>query len=373
MNKTLMAGFILLSVFCAVAPAQVLGSVDYVIGNVSVTRNGEALKKVDIGTPIENLDLIKTSADSSITISFNKSKAKPDASGLTGTLDIVPGTTAIIRQDQLSGAASNDVRLITGSVGLKVQRLAGLKSSIQVHTPSSVLGVRGTEFVVSSFNGTTLVACKEHEVFCQAYSEITTSHYSDADGSSAVPGTMVEILESGKVNSGDFPAGDFDKNWTDVQKQWRSFNEKIFVADPVTFMNQFVANWGTYSANVISGSDTLRANPVLQQWLKAARSGGPIGDRSRWVTECPVVMKDLIPIRPNMVVGMITWYRLQELIPLVPAGAMNQTLANGQTVKAFIAQFNRTSRVMSDDIALFYAAEKQYMLRNDGLSPFMEF
>ena len=92
MNKTLLTGCILLALYCAAASAQVLGRVDYIIGNVIVTRNGENLKKVDIGTPIENLDLIKTSSDSSITISFNKPKGKADASGLTGTLALREGS-----------------------------------------------------------------------------------------------------------------------------------------------------------------------------------------------------------------------------------------------------------------------------------------
>jgi len=346
--------------------AQVLGKIDYMEGSVDITRNGDHLRKVDIGTPIENLDLVKTSANGLVSIAFEKE------SGLTGSLQIVQGSTAMIRQDRISGSPSNEVQLMAGSVNLKVKRLAGMKSAVQVKTPSSVLGVRGTEFVVASFNGSAIVACKEGEVFCAAYSEMTQTRSFDS-GVSSVPGTMVEILESGSLNTGSFPSGNFEENWKAMSDKWKTYNVSLFTANPVNFMDQFVPNWTTYSSKVIAGAETLRANPVLRKWLEDGKAGRSIGSMGDWVQEKPSVMKDLIAIRPNMTVAMISWYRLQELIPLVPQSAMNRKLSNGQTVKAFIAQFNRTSASISSAVALFDAAEKQYMLRNDGMSPFSDF
>lgn len=366
MRKRAIAGIVLCVAFCSGAMAQVLGKIDYLEGRVDVTRNGERLKKVDIGMPIENLDLIKTSADGVVSIAFEK------ASGLTGSLQVMHGSTALIRQDLLSGSTTNEVKLMAGSVNLKVKRLAGMKQAINVRTPSSVLGVRGTEFVVASFNGSSIVACKEGEVFCASYSEITQTRSTDS-GASAVPGTMVELLESGSVNTGAFPKGNFEDNWKAMQDKWKNYNVELITADPVNFMNQFVGNWTTYSVKVESGTATLRSNTVLKKWLDEARAGKTGGGMGEFVREGPSVMKDLVAIRPNMVIAMISWYRLQELIPLVPQGAMEKKLANGQTVRAFIAQFNKSSASMASSVALFTAAEKQYMLRNDGVSPFIDF
>ncbi len=366
MNKTFLAGMVFLACMCTSIEAQVLGKIDYIEGGISITRNGANVSKVDIGTPIENLDLIKTSKDGLVSITFDK------ASGLTGSVQIIAGSTALLRQDQLSGTSANEIQLIAGSVDLKVKRLAGMKSSVQVRTPSSVLGVRGTQFVVASFNGSALVACKEGEVFCTS----TESNAGKADnaGKSSVPGTLVEILESGDLNTGAFPEGDFEKNWGDVQNKWKTFNVDLFVADPVTFMNSFTTNWSLYSAKVVNHTKLLRSNTVLQKWLKNAEAGkDPAGNLGDWVKEKPSVMKDLISIRPDMVIAMITWYRLQELIPYVPLSEMNRTLAGGQTVKSFISEFNKSSIDVSNAASLFYAAEKQYMLRNDGVSPFSEF
>lgn len=359
MNKKIWAGIVLCVCIYSMAGAQVLGKIDYMEGVVGITRNGANVARVEIGTKIENLDLIKTSKDGLVSITFDRN------SGLTGNIQVVQGSTAVIRQDQLSGTSANEVQLLTGSVNLKVKRLAGVKSSVQVRTPTSVLGVRGTEFVASSFNGAAIVACKEGEVFC--------SNGSNEPGKSSVPGTMIEILESGALNAGAFPEGDFETNWNSVQNKWKNYNVELFVSDPATFMNQFVSNWNTYSSKVESGAATLRSNSVLKKWLRNATSETPSGTMSDWVRERPVVMKDLVAIRPNMVIAMISLYRLQELIPYVSESAMNQTLVNGQTVRAFITQFNRTSANVTEAAALFYAAEKQYMLRNDGISPFTEF
>ncbi len=66
-----MALGIALGVFFALdLSAQVLGTVDYIEGSAEITRNGEKIRTVDIGTPIENLDLVKTSPNSLLSIVF---------------------------------------------------------------------------------------------------------------------------------------------------------------------------------------------------------------------------------------------------------------------------------------------------------------
>ena len=112
---------------------------------------------------------------------------------------------------------------------------------------------------------------------------------------------------------------------------------------------------------------------ILQKWLKTSGSAGVPGSIGDWVKERPSVMKDMITIRPDMVIAMITFYRLQELIPCVAESQMNRTLQNGQTVRAFIKSFNQSSAAVANAASLYYAAEKQYMLRNDGVSPFSDF
>ena len=371
MNKKNVSALALFAFICAFAGAQSLGTVDYLEGVVSIQRNGESLKKVDIGTKIENLDLVKTSADGTVSITFDK------ASGLAGSIQVVPASTALIRRDQISGSPASEVQLLAGAVNLKVKRLVKGQSSVQVRTPTSVLGVRGTEFSVATFNGSSIVACKEGEVYCASSSGLSVSRMnlsaSASGGSSAVPGTMVEILESGKVNSGDLPRGDYEKAWNSVKSKWMSFNVGIISEDPVSYLNNFVNNWTLYAVKVDESAKTLRANATLNKWLKDASTGTVSGGLASWVKEKPAVMKDLIALRPDMMVALISWSRINDILPNIPADSMNQKLANGQTVKSFSDQFARQSKSVVAAVSLFEAAEKLYMQRNDGLSPFSEF
>jgi hypothetical protein len=368
MNKKTVCAFALFAGLCALSGAQTLGTVDYLEGSVSIQRNGEALKKVDIGTKIENLDLVKTSADGTVSIAFDKT------SGLSGSLQVVPASTAIIRRDQISGSPASEVQLLAGSVNLKVKRLVKGQSSVQIRTPTSVLGVRGTEFSVATFNGSSIVACKEGEVYCASSSGLSVTRMNlSSGGASVVPGKMVEVLESGKVNSGDFPGGDYETAWDDVKAKWMSFNVGIISEDPVSWLNNFVNNWTLYAVKVDESAKTLRANATLKKWLKDAASGSVSGGLASWAKEKPAVMKDLIALRPDMMVALITWSRINDILPNIPPASMNQKLANGQTVRSFADQFARQSKSVVSAVSLFEAAEKLYMQRNDGLSPFSEF
>ncbi len=358
---------VMLVVAALAARAQVVGRVEYVEGLVEVVRNGEKARPVGTGFPIENLDCVRTGDAGSATISFDRS------SGLVGSIDIGPGATAVIRRDLVSGVTSNEVRLMAGEIGLKVSRLSGNAASFRVRTPSAVLGVRGTEFVVATFNGSSLAACAKGEVLCSPWSFTSPAAGSAADAVSVIPGRMAELLDSGSVKTADFPKGDFVANWKDVRGRWKAFQVDLITADPVTFLNRIAVQWENSSEKALQEAETLRDNKVLKKWFAAAKEGSGVGSRADWVKERQSVMKDLIALKPEMTLAMIHWYRIRELVPLIPDSAMGKKMANGQTVKAFVARFGRVSADFDAALALFDAAEKQYMLRNDGLSPFGTF
>ncbi len=360
MKKALLMYAVLACFGAASLGAQVIGTIDYLEGGVEITRYGARLSSPDIGTRIENLDVIKTGPDGMVSIVFDRS------TNITGTVKVVPSSTATLRTEQLSGRPANQVEVMAGSVNLKVKRLAGMDAGIQVRTPSAVLGVRGTEFVVMSFNGTALVACNEGEVFCSSSS-------TNRNGVSSVPGVMVQVFETGALDSGRFPEGDFYENWAQVSERWKGLKVEIFVEEPMPLLNQLVQAWDVNAPKIAVSLNKLKANQTIQTWLRDTSTGTPAGGMAQWVVERPKVMQDLISVRPDLVMAMTTYFRLSELIPHVPDSAMNQRLSNGKTFAAFLREFKRSESAMMEAMSIFHAAEKQYMRRNDGISPFTDF
>lgn len=349
--------------FSSLLFSQTIGKFDYVEGDVELTRNGTVLSRVSIGMAIEHMDVIATSENGLATISFT-----PD-SGLSGSIQISPKTTALIRKDAIGGVATNEVQLLAGSVNLKVKKLAGSRVNAQVRTPTSVLGVRGTEFVVASFNGSVLVATKEGEVACNPWS-MTSGTLSSARLSS-VPGTLVEILENGAMKGSDFPKENFEENWKSIKARWSDYQVELIVANPVAMLNMFAGNWNQYAKGLENAAASLQANTALQTWM---RQGSDFSfNYGETVKEKMSVMQDLIAVRPQMLMSIIAMYRIEELIPYIPDSAKGQKLITGQTVDSFIKDYTRQLRGVKDAISLFYTAEKLYMLRNDGESPFLDF
>lgn len=363
-------GFVSVLFLCTTAwvcSAQVIGRIEYLEGTVEIVRDGSPLRPIDIGSAVEHLDQIKTRANSTVCVSFLPS------SGLSGQVDLEENTTAVLRSDSGGMEQVHELQLFTGALGVKVKRLASNKSSFRVRTPTAVLGVRGTEFTVISFNGAALVACKTGEVRCDPWSSSAASNGQAAPGDSALPGRLVEVLESQSVKTAEFPQGEFSSVWKDLRTRWKTFQVELITANPVSFLNSFVPVWERSASQIEADAQRLRANSVLEKWLLEAKKGGPKGNRSSWITERNAVMKDLLAIKPHLTVGMMSWYRLNELIPHLSSADMNKKLSNGQTVQAFVNRFTKTETEVSSAFTLFYAAEKQYMLRNDGLSPFLEF
>lgn len=119
----------------------------YVEGFVERGREGSWLT-LEIGDSIEADDSIRTGPDGSCEIQFGSSAA----------LRIQPSTLFIVNAIALSSATSQvQGSLAIGTVLNKVSKLSG-NDSYTIRTETSVAGVRGTDFVVStdSVNGTTV-------------------------------------------------------------------------------------------------------------------------------------------------------------------------------------------------------------------------
>jgi hypothetical protein len=134
---------VFLSAMAAAAGAVDIGQIKVAKGQVAIERQGSALPAV-VGTRLQTSDIIKTGADGSVGITMD------DDSLLSA------GPNSTLSLDQYAfDAATNQGRLDTslnkGTLAVISGRIAKQSpDAMTVRTPTAILGVRGTEFVVSA-------------------------------------------------------------------------------------------------------------------------------------------------------------------------------------------------------------------------------
>lgn len=138
-----LAVFALAAIFATCAAAAPIGQIKVSRGQVSVERKGEVLPG-NVGLRLEPADVIKTGADGSVGITM------ADNSRLSA------GPNSILSLERFEfDATSNqgrfDAQLKQGSLSVVSGKMAKQSpDAMTVRTPSAILGVRGTEFVLSA-------------------------------------------------------------------------------------------------------------------------------------------------------------------------------------------------------------------------------
>ena len=138
-----LAALTLTALFAASAGAVEIGQIKIATGQVTVERKGDALPG-RVGMRLEAADVLKTGADGSVGITM------ADNSLLSA------GPNSILSLDRFdfdptSNQGRFDAQLQKGSLAVISGRMAKQSpDAMTVRTPSAILGVRGTEFVLSA-------------------------------------------------------------------------------------------------------------------------------------------------------------------------------------------------------------------------------
>jgi hypothetical protein len=133
--------FAVTTLFAASALAADIGLIKVSSGAVFIERAGANLK-AEVGTAVQVSDVLRTGADGSVGITFSDNSL----------LSIGPGTVFAIDKYQFD--STTYAGEFMGS--LKQGKLAAISGkmvkqspeAMKIRTPSAVMGVRGTEFVV---------------------------------------------------------------------------------------------------------------------------------------------------------------------------------------------------------------------------------
>lgn len=126
-----------------VADANGIGQVKVANGTVTIERGGQALPAT-VGMRVETADVVRTGADGSVGITMTDSSLLSAGPNSILSLDRY-------EFDTTTGSGRFDTSLARGSLAVVSGRIAKRSpDAMSVRTPFAVLGVRGTEFAVST-------------------------------------------------------------------------------------------------------------------------------------------------------------------------------------------------------------------------------
>lgn len=131
------------TVFAPAVHADDIGQVKRAKGTVSVDRDGQVLPAT-VGMRLQSADVLKTGADGAVGVTLRDNSL----------LSAGPNSILALQRfeyDAGTQAGHFDARLQRGTLAVISGRIAKQSpTAMTVSTPSAVLGVRGTTFVVSA-------------------------------------------------------------------------------------------------------------------------------------------------------------------------------------------------------------------------------
>jgi hypothetical protein len=306
---------------------EAIASIDFVDGPFSLTRDGEKVAASGIGDDVYDGDLIATGAGATATLKLGS------ASGMSGTVTLQPNTSMYFGVDVLKGERQGQVELIAGQIGLKLKKLAG-NPVFTVSVESEVCAVRGTEFdVLSSAEGSILVACSEGEVACDV----------EGQTSSAVPGQAVEKREGEKLARRAFAPADY----ASFKKTWAEGETAAFARNAPRAAKLIAARYLALAEKLAANHDKIAASGALKSWLQEEkgvrpRAGGrtalPDAELRARVAELGPLLADSRVILASMERLAARTAALEEIVGSDPA-VTSQLVRPGVTVGDFFKRF----------------------------------
>jgi hypothetical protein len=132
---------VFLAAFAAATWAQDIGQIKTLTGSVHVEREGKRLP-VQVGMPVRQADTLVTGADGTVGVTFTDNSL----------LSAGPNSVLALDRyafDTTTHAGQFDASLKKGTLAVVSGKMVKQSpDAMRVHTPTSIMGVRGTEFVV---------------------------------------------------------------------------------------------------------------------------------------------------------------------------------------------------------------------------------
>ncbi len=329
---------------------EIIGEIVYLEDEIEITRNSVALDYVDIGTTIENFDLLTTGEYGLAEIVLT-TEDSPDT-----TIKVSPNTTFYFELNQLKQGNKTTLGMISGSVSMKVQKMSR-SQAFEVRTESATMGVRGTSFTVTTtVAGDLLITCEEGQVSCR--DEGDTELF-------AVPGKAVEkrtdeIFRAIPVAVSDLPT---------FKDNWYAERLSVFRSNALKALRGYAVRYLTLTENFNQAYSKLYRNEeIISKWFKED-SNGTMGSTMENMREKKKLIGDLLRLRRVLFIFERVYFRLQELKSYYDQGYGRGTIKAGLTADAFFRRFERDKDELGRKMARIRYITKLYSIRNNGSFP----
>jgi hypothetical protein len=334
------------------AAQEKIGEAVYLEGEISITRNGAALdsSSVVIGAPIDNFDFVETGDDGNAQVKITTTRAA------SSTITVSPDTQFTFELSALQGRQASAINLIGGSLSLKVAKL-GDAQDLEVETGTIVLGVRGTEFDVSTSDaGDVLVTCSEGAVACRTANGVEYR---------AVPGAVVENQVGGAFWTIPVSASNlasYRRTWVEQRRATIRANAFGLIQANATRYQQLRASYDRDYAAL------MRQRSVISTWTAEDRQGriGAAADVDRQKRAVAATMQRLRSTQFELERVQVRLLRLKRMHD---QGFGKGTLSDGTTTARFFDQLQSERSVVTSHMATVRNVARLYAVRNAGQDP----
>lgn len=312
----------------------------YMEGSVEITRNGEYLDwaEIDIGTVLQNYDMIETGSDGYVEIEV-RTPVSPAV-----TLKVLEDTSFYYDTKKVQGRTKTSFQLLAGSMGMKVQKLYE-DNELEINVNNSVMGVRGTEFTISStVDGSTLITTTEGKVSCM--DESGTERFS-------IPGVVCETDDNKRYREVNVPVDQLDQ----YRVQWMAARLEILKSNALVSIRHYASLYNQYYPRFDRSWQSLESkNEVFIKWYRYMQNGTR-PSMSEAVLSKQSVSREIMELRSVLPIFQHTFYILGSLGKLYRQGygqgSLNINMTQKQLFRHYADNYQETRRRLTKSLYYF--------------------
>lgn len=351
-NKFLLGIFLIYS-FTSVLHAQVSATLVDFDGELMISRNGEFLPEyeIDYGIELYTYDILQTGRDGYAEIEISS----PVSSEIS--VKVMESSTLNLEHRIKSDGGETSINLHRGAVQTRAAALIQ-GGNFSIRTQSSIMGVRGTTFTVSTTpDDSLLVSCREGKVACST----------NGSDSLIQPGKIYEAAGGDSSRTLSVSAENID-SFTD---EWKSLKFEALLIDGALSLENYSNLYLKSAPRFLDAYDEIISQKdTFLKWEKIVASGSKVSTGEA-VRDKAVVNRGIIALRSSLPMMRKAYFTLYDLIYVMDNSNTKWKKLSSNTEDT-IAVFRKSQEDYFEMITLAQYFFKLYIEMDRQSSPFKD-